>query len=206
MGKKKTKVEKREVAQEETLQAPNEEQVEEGRAEADAVETPAASEEVVSLDEWNALKEQLAASEAKAAEYLEGWQRSQAEFINYKKRQQQVQESRFLDMKADLIGELLPLLDDLELALANRPKTEDETVKKWGEGIEVIYRKFVAALERQGVHRIEALGQPFDPNLHEAIGQMEGGEYESGQVAEVLRAGYQIGERVIRPALVRVAA
>lgn len=200
---KKTKAEEQETRQ---TEATSQEAFEDETASVDEAAAAAEAEESPSLEAWNALKEQLAASEAKAAEYLDGWQRSQAEFINYKKRQQQVQESRFLDMKADLIRDLLPLLDDLELALANRPESEDEAVQKWGEGIEVIYRKFLAALEKQGVSRIEALGQPFDPNLHEAIGQVESETHESGQVAEVLRAGYQIGDRVIRPALVRVAA
>ncbi len=180
---------------------------------------PAAAEETAAADEAaaaaaeteealdvEALKAQLEASEAKAAEYLDGWQRAQAEFINYKKRQQRVQEAQFLDMKAEIVRQLLPLLDDLELALQNRPQTEDQAVQQWVEGVEVIYRKFLTILEGQGVERIAAQDAPFDPNLHEAISQEPSETHESGQVIDVLRHGYRVGERVIRPALVRVAA
>ncbi len=178
-----------------------EEQKEETVAEPQENDAAAAS-----LDEVQALQEQLEASEARAAEYLEGWQRAQAEFINYKKRQQRVQEAQYLDMKAEIIRNLLPLLDDLELALQNRPATDDEALQQWMDGVDVIYRKFLAVLEAQGVERIEAQDALFDPNLHEAISQEPSETHESGQVIAVLRQGYRVGERVIRPSLVRVAA
>ncbi len=171
-----------------------------------AEETVASTTEAEETTKIEDLKAQLEASEARAAEYLDGWQRAQAEFINYKKRQQRVQEAQYLDMKAELVRQLLPLLDDLELALQNRPETKDETLQQWMDGVEVIYRKFLAVLEAQGVTRIEAENAPFDPNVHEAISQEPSETHESGQVIAVLRQGYQIGERVVRPALVRVAA
>lgn len=176
-------------------------------AEADA---PSAEEdalvEVITQEELDALKDDLASAEAKAAEYLDGWQRAQAEFINYKKRQERDLQARHDAIKADIVLGLLPVLDDLELALANRPETDDENVQKWADGVEMIYRKFVKVLEAQGVERIEAEGAMFDPNIHEAMSQEESEAHESGQVIAVMRQGYRIGERVIRPALVRVAA
>lgn len=149
-----------------------------------------------------ALKEQLAAAQAQAAEYLDGWQRTQAEFSNYKKRLEREQSAMSDMMRAQNIKKFLPVVDDLERALANRP-TEAEA---WVNGIELIYRKLTSILESEGVTRIEAVGQPFDPNLHEAIAQEPSDTVESGHVTAVVQAGYMLGDRVIRHALVRVAA
>ena len=146
------------------------------------------------------LKEQLEEAEAKAAENLDGWQRSQAEFINYKKRIERDRGLEYNNMKGDVIKKLLPVLDDLERALANRP--EDES---WSNGIELIARKFQSVLESDGIKRIEAQGELFDPNFHEAISNEPNDEVESGRVIEVVQNGYMLGERVIRPAVVRVA-
>ena len=106
-------------------------------------------------------------------------------------------------MKGDIFKQVLPVIDDMERALQNRP--QDETVKGWVDGIELIYRKLQGLLDAQNVTRIEAKGQPFDPNFHEAISHEPSDEVESGYVIEVIQQGYMIGERVIRPALVRVA-
>jgi len=103
-------------------------------------------------------------------------------------------------MKGDIVQKILPVLDDLELALANRP-AEDA----WAGGVELIARKFQSILESEGVKRIEAEGQPFDPNFHEAISHEPNADVPSEHVIAVARNGYVIGERVIRPALVRVA-
>lgn len=146
------------------------------------------------------LQKRLEEVEAKAAENLDGWQRSQAEFINYKNRIQRDREIDFLIMKGDIIKKLLPVLDDLELALANRPDNNT-----WAEGMELIARKFKTVLESEGVTNIEAEGQPFDPNFHEAISSEPNNDVESGHVIEVTQNGYMLGDRVIRPAMVRVA-
>lgn len=173
---------------------------------AEMVSSAEAENESVSLEEYKDLKEKLQASETQAAEYLDGWQRTQAEFINYKKRQERDQQARYESMKADIVFRLLPVLDDLELALHNRPESEDEAVQKWIDGVELIYRKFMTILQNEGVERIEAEGAMFDPNFHEAMSQEESEAHESGQVIAVMRQGYRVGDRVIRPALVRVAA
>ena len=91
----------------------------------------------------------------------------------------------------------------MERALVNSPA--DGEGKAWAEGIELIYRKLQKILETYEVTEIKAQGQPFDPNLHEALTSEESDEYESGQVIEVLQKGYLIGDRVLRPARVRVA-
>ena len=151
--------------------------------------------------EFEALQRQLEEAEAKAAENLNGWQRAQAEFINYKNRVQRDRELDYASMKGDIIKKMLPVLDDMERARANRPDGES-----WANGLELIARKFQNILEAEGVKRIEAAGQPFDPNFHEAISSEPNDEVESGYVIEVMQNGYMLGERVVRPAMVRVAA
>jgi molecular chaperone GrpE len=107
---------------------------------------------------------------------------------------------RKIDMKGDIVKKVLPVLDDLERALQNR-SAEDP----WANGIELVARKFQNILESEGIKKIEALGTEFDPNFHEAISHEPADGAKSGHVIGVVQNGYMIGERVIRPALVRVA-
>jgi len=143
---------------------------------------------------------QLAEAESKMSEYRDGWARSQAEFQNYKKRIARDNELMYASMKGDIIKKVLPALDDLERALQNRP-AEDA----WANGIELIARKLQNILESEGVKRIEAKGVAFDPNFHEAITHEPSDAVESEHIIDVVQNGYMLGERVIRPALVRVA-
>jgi molecular chaperone GrpE len=106
----------------------------------------------------------------------------------------------YASMKGDIIKKVLPALDDLERALQNRPADD-----AWANGIELIARKLQNLLEAEGVKRIEAKGAAFDPNFHEAISHEPSEEVGSGHVIEVVQNGYTLNERVIRPALVRVA-
>ncbi|MCS6993933.1 MAG: nucleotide exchange factor GrpE [Anaerolineales bacterium] len=147
-----------------------------------------------------ALETQLSETQAKAQEYLDALQRERADFVNYRRRVEQEKEQMTQWMTGETIKKLLPVLDDLELALANRPAGEP-----WANGVELVYRKFQSILEREGVTRIEAEGKPFDPNLHEAIMQEASETHDPGVVTAVLRQGYLHGERVLRPALVKVA-
>jgi molecular chaperone GrpE len=170
----------------------------------EAAETPVETTETAAPEQPQMdvaeLMKKLEEAEAKVAEHRDGWQRAQAEFVNYKNRIQRDAESQRTNMKGDIIQKLLPVLDDLELALANRP-AEDA----WAGGIELIARKFQSVLEAEGVKRIEAEGQPFDPNFHEAISHEPNADVPSEHVIAVVRNGYTLGERVIRPAMVRVA-
>ncbi len=138
--------------------------------------------------------------EAKAAENLDGWQRAVAEFQNYKKRMDRDRESDKAIMKGDLIKRFLPVLDDLERALQN--PSEDQA---WVSGIELIRRKLQSILQAEGLQRIDAEGQPFDPNFHEAISYEPADGTESGHVIAVVQNGYMLGDYVVRPAMVRVA-
>jgi molecular chaperone GrpE len=148
-----------------------------------------------------ALMKRLEEAEAKVAEHLDGWQRAQADFINYKSRVQRDQELMKSVMKGDIIKKFLPVLDDLERALQNRPADSGS----WISGIELIQKKLQSILESEGMTRIEAEGQLFDPNFHEAISYEPNDAVESSHVIAVVQSGYMLGERVIRPALVRVA-
>lgn len=167
---------------------------------AEAVESPPDAGEAARA-EVEALQEKLAEAQAKSAEYLDGWQRAQAEFSNYRKRVERDNELIYGSMKAEIIKKYLPVLDDLERALNNRPSDSGS----WINGIELIHKKLQAILDSEGVKRIEAEGKPFDPGFHEAISHEPSETVESGHVIAVAQNGYMLGDRVVRPALVRVA-
>ena len=136
-------------------------------------------------------------------EFLDGWQRARAEFANYRKRVEREQEEARSRIAGETLLRVLAILDDLDRALRDRP-AEGEAAA-WAEGIELIYRKFQALLEAEGILLIQAEGQAFDPALHEALSHEESEAHHEGQVIEVVQRGYRIGDRVLRPALVRVA-
>ena len=166
-------------------------------------ETPDNGETVnieVETSELESLRQKLAEAEAKSMENLDGWQRAVAEFQNYKKRMDRDRETDKAWMKGELIKKVLPVLDDLERAMQNRP-SEDA----WANGIELIMRKLQSILESEGVERIPAEGKIFDPNYHEAISYESVDGAESGAVIAIVQNGYMLGDRVVRPALVRVA-
>lgn len=165
---------------------------------AEAVATPENVEQLSA--EIDGLKRQVEEAEAKLAESVQGWQRAAADFQNYKKRVERDNEMMYASMKGDIIKKVLPVLDDLERAMQNRPADD-----AWANGIELITRKLQNILNSEGLKRIEAEGTPFDPNFHEAISHEHNEDFESGQVIAVVQNGYMLGERVIRPALVRVA-
>jgi molecular chaperone GrpE len=161
-------------------------------------------EQPVSPKDMENLKNELNEMRAKADEYLDGWQRARADFANYKKRVDRDQAQVYQLAVSSIVKRYLDVVDDLERALKNKPQKGDGAV--WAEGIELVYRKMLALLESEGVKQMDAQGEIFDPNLHEAISQEAHPEYEDGQIIEVIKQGYLLGDRVIRPALVRVAA
>lgn len=143
-------------------------------------------------------------SEASASN-KDGWLRSQAEFVNFRKRKEREQIQTFQNATGRVVKQFLPVLDDLDRALINAPETNEST-QEWIAGIELVYRKLITTLELEGVTVMETKDQQFDPNFHEAIAQEESPDHKSGQIIEELQKGYQIGERVLRPALVKVAS
>jgi molecular chaperone GrpE len=165
-------------------------------------ETKAESE--LSAEELNEqLKAELAEAQALANEYLDGWQRQRAEFANYKKRIDRNNDDSRKRIAGEILTRYLPIVDDLERALENRPSKGD--VANWAEGIELVYQKLKTILESEEVETIPAEGLPFDPNFHEALTFEENNKSKEGYVIEVVQKGYKIGDRVLRPALVRVA-
>jgi molecular chaperone GrpE len=150
------------------------------------------------------VEEQLAAAQAEVEDYKDRWLRTQAEFANARKRMEKQRLETYTNATVNVLDKLLPIVDDFERAMENLPVEISEN--SWLEGIQLVQRKLMATLENFNVTPIEAVGEPFDPNLHEAITQEATDEYESGVVCRVLQTGYKIGDRVIRPSLVVVAA
>ena len=149
---------------------------------------------------WDCFGTTITEAQAKAQEYLDALQRERADFTNFRRRVEQEKSQLWQIASGDTIKKLLPVMDDLERALQHRPADD-----VWANGVEMVYRKFQSTLEKDGIKPIEAEGQPFDPNIHEAIMQEASDTHESGTVMLVLQQGYTLGERVLRPALVKVA-
>jgi len=150
------------------------------------------------------LEEQLNQAKADAAANLEGWQRTLAEFANARKRMDKQRTEVYATATADAASKLLPVIDDFDRAFTNVPPTISE--HSWFEGLRLVHKKLNGILEGANIERINTVGQPFDPNVHEAILQEPSDEHESGIIVRELQSGYKVGDRVIRPALVCVAA
>ena len=151
------------------------------------------------VEDVEALKQALAEERTRAETNLAGWQRAQADFANYKRWTEQEKEEIGRFANSMLVVNLLPVLDDLERALDS---ISDELAELgWVDGIRLIERKFRGILETQGLSSIKAVGELFDPYLHEAVRQDKG---EEGMVVEELQKGYKFCDRVIRPSRVVV--
>jgi molecular chaperone GrpE len=146
------------------------------------------------------LKNKLDEVEKQANEFKEGWQRSLADFQNYRRRVEAEKTDSYQIAVGNIIKKYLPIVDDMERALATRPAE-----LAWVDGIDLIYRKLQTILESEGLKCIDAEGKQFDPVFHEAISEEPCEDQPSGVVFAVIQNGYMLGDRVIRPALVRVA-
>jgi len=158
---------------------------------------PAAADEATA-----ALEGRLAEAEAKRDEYLELLQRVQADFENYRKRAAREQERLVAHAHERLVRELLPILDDLERALEAAERHEEAQLV---EGVRLVEQSLRKALAKEGLEEIDTDGQ-FDPHVHEALLTQPSGEAEPGEVVEVVQRGYRLGDKVVRPARVVVAA
>jgi molecular chaperone GrpE len=172
----------------------------EPRPERDEGRDEGSTEEV---DELTALHRELEEQKAKVAEYLDGWQRARAEFANYKKRIEKEQEDMIKSANGAFITRLLPVMDDFERAFQTLPL--GLMGMTWLEGIVLIQRKLQILLEQEGVVVVETEGQVFDPTLHQAVTHEESEEHEEGQIIGEVQKGYKMGDKVLRPSLVRVA-
>lgn len=156
------------------------------------------SEEISELD---ALKEALAKAQQELEAAKDQHLRLMAEYQNYRNRTSEEKKKIYGDAKADCIKELLNVADTFDRAV--EAECSDETYKK---GVELTYSQLKKAFEKLGITEISPLGEEFDPNLHNAIRQMESEDFEENQVCEVYQKGYTLGDRLVRPAVVAVKA
>lgn len=154
-------------------------------------------------DQLDELKQRLAAAEKEAAETKAAWQRSAADFSNYRRRTEQEREASLGLANEMLLLKLLAVVDDFDRALAAMPPELKHL--GWVEGLWLVERKLRALLESEGVTPIEAEGKPFDPREHEAVMHEETDKAPDDTVIGELQRGYRIRDRVLRPALVNVA-
>ena len=157
----------------------------------------------VPLKDFAAQMKEIDDLKEQAQTNLEGWQRERADYSNYRSRVEREQSQKKQDLAVEVIKKYLAISDDINRALKARP-TEGEAAS-WAEGIELISRKLANILDCEGLTPIDAEGKQFDPRIHEAISHEESDGHESGEVIEVVQKGYMLGDRVIRPAMVRVA-
>jgi molecular chaperone GrpE len=152
----------------------------------------------------DATRAELEEVRSQAAEYLDGWKRTQAEFSNYRKRIERDSEDARIQAIGRAASRWFPILDDFQRALKERSATDNW--EQWAAGVELIYRKGIAALETEGVTTFEPeVGSEFDPGLHEAVTMEVQPDKKDGEILGTLRCGYRLGDRVLRPAQVRVA-
>lgn len=157
----------------------------------------------VTIEAYESLKAELEKAVKESATNLDGWQRERAEFVNYKKRIERENAQLRANITGEVIKKYLVVMDDLDLAMNHRPTCDEGAV--WAEGIELIVRKLQTVIDGEGIERINQNKVQFDPSLHEAISNEDNPEFASGEVIEVVRQGYKLGERILRPAMVRVA-
>ena len=155
----------------------------------------------VALDEG---AQELRAVQQKADEYLDLLRRTQADFVNYRRRMTQEQAEARITAQIALLNQLLPVLDDFERALEVTPP--DLEKHPWVQGLFLVARRLTTLLEQLGVQQIGACGDQFDPRQHEAISMEASADVPEGSIVQIVRPGYVLGERVIRPAQVIVAS
>ena len=162
-------------------------------------ETATTTEPTLSADELQGRMQQL---EQESASYKDQYLRATADLRNYKRRAEQERSDLIRNAGAAVLMKLLPILDDLDLAMAHVP--EEVAANPWFSGVKLVQSKLQTVLEGEGVRPIQALGQQFDPNFHEAVMHEDAGPDNAGKVTAELRRGYTLHDRVIRPTMVTV--
>jgi molecular chaperone GrpE len=195
--KHKNKIEGSLPSEEENIQPIDTPELEEGAQE------PKDETVTIPLKEYAAQMEEIDGLKSKVSEYSDGWQRERADFTNYRNRNLRDQEASKQNLTTEVVKKYLAVNDDIERALNHAPQNKETT--DWVEGIRLIYQKLQNILESEGVQRIPAENEFFDPNRHEAISTEENPLFESGHIIEIIQQGYTIGDRVIRPARVKIA-
>ena len=165
----------------------------------ESLSTPSRSELLEQLQE---AEQALGVAREQADENMRNWQRAAADLSNFKRRTEEERAATGMFANAVLLNRLLAVLDDFDRALDTVPPEFHES---WADGVRLVERKLRSLLEAEGVTPIEAAGQPFDPNLHEAVVHEETTEYPDNTVIGEVQRGYLLHGRVLRPSLVRVA-
>jgi len=152
--------------------------------------------------ECEKVKKEYLECEKVKKEYLEGWKRAQADLINYKK-QESIRLSELSDyVKEEFILKILPVLDNIYLA--EKRLTKKLKKEPWVKGMLKIKEQLLDILEKEGIEQIKCLGEKFDPNFQEAVGEVEAKDKKSGMIIEEIRKGYLLNGKVIRPAKVKI--
>jgi len=146
---------------------------------------------------------ELQAAKTLAEENYQRYLRTQADFDNFRRRTLKEKEDLAKYASEKLLGQLVPVLDNFERALA--ANTAEGELDSFAKGVDMIYRQFKQVLEQEGVAAMNAVGQPFNPEFHQAVMQVETDEYEEGYVVEEMQKGYMLKDRVLRPAMVKVS-
>jgi molecular chaperone GrpE len=176
----------------------------EAEAPASEAEAPASEAEAPAADAAPAaIAADLDAAKAQAESYLDDLRRLQADFDNYRKRTLREQTARAASASQALVARLLPVLDNFELAVSHAEQSRD--FDGMLKGVEMVFGELREVLQGEGLVKIEAEGKPFDPERHEAVVAVEQEDAEPGTVVDVVRAGYELRGRVLRPAMVKVA-
>ena len=174
-----------------------------------------AAEEAVEITESAAADDEKAAEEAAStdakiaeaavADMKQRYMRLQADFANFKKRTagEKLQISEVVKM--EVLQNVLPVVDNFERALQVPQDKMTDDLKSFVDGYEMIYKQLMTVLEKEGVVKIDAVGKPFDPNYHQAVMRVASDEYDNDTVVEVLQEGYLLGDKTLRPAMVKVA-
>jgi molecular chaperone GrpE len=167
----------------------------------ETTETQATANGDGQVSELAALQARVAELEKEAADYKDQWLRAAADYKNFKRRTESERSDLIRGASAGLLLKLLPVVDDLERALGS--VTPDVAATAWYAGFKLIPQKLQTVLESEGVAAIEAIGQDFDPNFHEAV-IYEAAPGQDGKVVGELQKGYKLRERVLRPTMVKV--
>jgi molecular chaperone GrpE len=181
---------------------PNQDDPKPAAEEGQATEIPVEVEAPPAVDPIAELKAKVEAAEKDAKDNKDRWLRAAADLENTRKRTKREIEDAKFDAKNKVLKEMLPVVDNLERAIEHAGGGGEKNPIV--EGVQLVLRQFTTAFERLEVTAVDAMNQPFDPNLHEAISQQES-DQPPGTVVQVLQRGYRIGDRLLRPALVVVA-
>lgn len=198
-------IEKERMSKEKEKEMRADEEPEKGEAEAEMTASAASEGEKASSGEFVDLVAELAKAREAEESLKNALTRERADFTNFRRLVETEKKNASEAYKIGMLCKMLPVLDDMELALKNRIAGDAE-LDEWAQGIELIARKYRTMVETEGVLPSAKVGDAFDPRFHQAIGVEENPDFESGMIIEVLSNGYILGDRTLKTAIVRVAA